>query len=87
MAKYTKRPCAYCGGKGKTADSAPVPVQKSCIACDGFTFVFVPSDFEKCPDCVGTGRRYVAGKYQERLRCKRCSGTGWTKPVLTPGRG
>jgi len=83
MARYVKRQCSYCGGRGKTADTGLMSVWRTCIACDGFAFVFVPSHFEKCSDCVGTGRRYVGGRYEERLRCKRCKGTGWAEPVPT----
>lgn len=75
MARLAKRPCGYCGGRGKVAIMAP---QRTCIVCDGFKFVFVPSGFVKCPDCGGIGRRYVGGRYQEPVRCKRCRGSGWS---------
>jgi len=83
MASYTRRPCAYCGGKGITTDSRLESVRKTCVACDGFSFVIVPSDFERCRDCLGTGKRHDAGKYVDRLRCKTCGGTGWATPAIT----
>jgi DnaJ-class molecular chaperone len=82
MARYVRRVCGYCDGKGKVADATPVPTWRTCVACDGFRFVFVPGDHIKCPDCGGTGRHHPGVRYQKPTRCKRCRGTGWTEPVL-----
>ena len=83
MARLAKKPCGYCGGRGKVADKGIFAAWRTCIICDGFKFVFLPSGFVKCPDCGGTGRRYMGGRYQEPVRCKRCKGTGWAEHVLT----
>ncbi len=83
MARFAKRTCRYCRGQGKVSARGPVRIWKTCVACDGFGFVFVPSDFVQCTDCGGTGRKRTEGKYADTTRCRRCRGTGWAGAVTS----
>jgi len=82
MAKFAKKPCAYCGGRGRVVGMGIVPSGKTCVACDGYGFVFVLASFIKCADCGGTGRKSSGGSFPEFVRCKRCKGVGWSEPAL-----
>lgn len=84
MPKFSKRSCAYCAGRGKVADMGILPTWKTCLACDGFGYVYIPGSFVKCPDCAGTGRRSTGAR--ELVRCKRCRGTGWSEPTFAHNR-
>ena len=87
MAKLAKRPCAYCGGRGKVAGMGVVPNWRPCPVCDGYRFAFVPASFVKCIECGGTGRTSAGSRFRGPMRCRKCRGTGWSEPALAPRRG
>ena len=86
MAGLVKRPCAYCGGRGRVANMGIMPIWKTCVVCDGFRFVFTPNSFVKCQYCGGTGRRSTGATFRELVRCNKCRGTGWAEPLLIPSQ-
>jgi putative FmdB family regulatory protein len=86
MVGLVKRPCAYCGGRGRLASMGIMPVWKTCVVCDGFKSVLTPNSFVKCQYCSGTGRRMAGATFRELVRCKKCRGTGWAEPLPVTGR-
>jgi DnaJ-class molecular chaperone len=82
MARFAKRPCAYCGGRGRVASMGIMPNWRTCPACDGYRFVFVPGSYVKCIECGGTGRTSGGAGFRALVRCKKCRGAGWSEPAL-----
>jgi len=81
-AKIVERRCGYCDGKGEVEQGDFVSTTVACPVCRKFGYVKVPSNYERCPDCKGTGRRDIREFLPDVIRCKRCGGTGWCEPSL-----
>ncbi len=75
---YSKETCPYCNGSGQIAESLNIDTLTTCSVCEGHGYNLIPSNYEKCIFCEGTGSKHFGyGTFNSRRPDPACKGTGW----------
>ena len=77
----TSRRCGYCKGAGKVKKSEFGISLITCPICNMKGTVDIPSDYEICGQCDGTGRVVSGYAMSKTAKCDACEGKGWAKPA------
>ena len=79
--RLVDRTCGRCNGSGRVTNEDDIlGGKRDCPICKKYGVVRVPSNYRRCPQCNGTGRKDIGDFVPEVVRCKNCKGTGWASP-------
>jgi len=73
-----KRPCNFCGEKGRVGEDGFDGNDITCPVCQGAGSLLLDSSTSMHPLCEGRGKIKMRGPFgKQMVLCPDCHGTGW----------